>query len=59
MICTYKTLHAGFSVNVNPVLARLGVKVLAPIFVEAAAGAAEAGSHLEVTRGRSGGGESN
>lgn len=45
-----KTLHAGFTIDVDPVLARLGVKVLAPILVESAAGTAKAGSHDKVRK---------
>jgi hypothetical protein len=37
-------LHASFAVDIDPVLARLGIKVLAPVLVETAAGA-QASSH--------------
>lgn len=37
-------MHASFAVDVDPVLARLGIKVLAPVLVETAAGT-QASSH--------------
>lgn len=39
-----ETLHASFAIDVDPVLARLGVEVLAPVLVETSAGT-QAGSH--------------